>query len=84
MNLEQFISKINTRQDLISFVKALKKDLKENPNEWENHSLEHYLDSIAGWLEDMDGYYKNLGQAVPNSKDWKLFADILLAGKSYE
>ena len=37
------------------------------PEEWENRDLPSYLEAIAAWVDDMDGYYRNLGEDSPTS-----------------
>jgi hypothetical protein len=59
-------------------------DLKNNPVYWENRNLESYLEAIADWTEDMEGYYQNTNQPIPNNINWKVFADILIAASMYE
>jgi hypothetical protein len=61
----------------------LVKDLKENPEHWENDTLERFLDAIAAWVEDMDGYYQNLNKPIP-VVEWDIFGQILLAARIYE
>lgn len=75
---------IQSREDFIAFVRGLSKDLKENPQSWENDNLERFLEALGAWVEDMDGYYRNQGKSVPQQLDWKTFADMLMAAKMYE
>ncbi len=80
-------SKINSREDLISLLKEMALDLKENPDEWGNGNLEDFLGAMAGWIEDMDGYYDNLEiskEVDLDSFKWRVVADILLAARIYE
>ena len=67
----------------MGFVKALSNDLRENPATWENGSLDRFLEAIAAWVKDMDGYYASQRKLVPDP-DWKVVADILMAAKMYE
>ncbi|MEQ9861123.1 hypothetical protein OI450_03590 [Pectobacterium cacticida] len=75
---------ISSKDDLVKLISALAKDFKENPDEWENKDLPSYLEAIASWIEDMDGYYENTNQPIPKDTNWKVFADILMAAKVYE
>ena len=84
MTLAEQNNSIRSREDFVAFVKALSKDLQENPATWENASLERFLDSIAAWVEDMDGYYLSRQKPVPDQPDWKVVGDILMAAKMYE
>ncbi|WP_455342767.1 DUF7660 family protein [Ralstonia mojiangensis] len=69
---------------MADFIVALVKDLQESGREWENVSLDRFLSAIEAWIRDMDGYYKNMGQPVPDTPTWKTFADILFVARIYE
>ena len=44
-----------------------------------------YVQAAAAWIEDSDGFYKNIGEARDtNEADWQLFADVLAAALVYE
>ena len=75
---------VSSKDGLVKLIVALAKDLKYNPDEWENKDLSSYLEAIASWIEDMDGYYENTNQPLPKDTNWKVFADILMAAKVYE
>ena len=57
MDLVGQLEDIQTREDLVAFVRALLADLVENADkaEWENPTLERYLEALAAWTEDLDG-----------------------------
>ncbi|CCB90253.1 DUF7660 family protein [Simkania negevensis] len=78
------MKKIRTKQDFISFLKDLRKDYIENCSTWENKDIESFLEAMAAWLEDMDGFYANQGLPVPEKPDWRVFADIFMGAKLYE
>jgi hypothetical protein len=83
-SLNEQVYAIRSREDLISFVRALHRNLEESPDEWENIDLGSYLDALAAWIEDMDGYYQNRGEPVPEQPNWMVLGHILLAAKVYE
>lgn len=78
------IEQINSKEAFVGFVESLVSDLKNNPDGWANKTLSEYLESIANWTGDMDGYYQNNGLPVSENVDWRMFANILLAAKMYE
>jgi len=78
------LEQIRTRQDFVGFLGALIHDLKTNPQDWENPGLDRYLDAAMSWTEDMDGYYMNIGEPMPQDINWKVFAEILAAAVIYE
>ena len=84
MTLAEHINSIRLREDFVGFAKALSKDLHDNPESWENATLERFLEAVGPWVEDMDGYYINQGKPVPLQPDWKVMGDILMAAKMYE
>lgn len=75
---------IKTKEDFIRFVYSLQNELKTKPAEWENQTLDSYLGAIASWIRDMNGYYVNTGNPVPEDINWAVFADILKAASIYE
>ena len=84
MNASDPIDAIQSREEFIAFMRDLSKDFRNNNVTWENDTLERYLDALAAWAEDMDGYYKNRGEATPVDINWKFISQLLLAAKYYE
>lgn len=74
-----------TKQEFILFIENFRTDFIENKEQWENKSIEDYLEAISRYTEDIDGYYKNTNQDINLEKlDWKVFADILKGSSMYE
>ncbi len=69
---------IFSREDFASFVRALLLELQAGGKGWEDTDLPRFLDALAAWVEDMDGYYANRNEPVPTA-DWRTFARMLLA-----
>jgi hypothetical protein len=84
MDLYKEIENIATKEDFLRFMELLIDNFRNNPDDWENKSLENYLESIQSWVEDMDGYYKNNNIQTPESISWNFFANVLYAAKIYE
>jgi hypothetical protein len=82
VTLSEQAQKVKTREDLAAFVRALHKDLAAG--EWENKDLGSYLEGLAGFVGDLEGWFKNKNQKPPAQPDWKLLAEILLAATMYE
>ena len=78
------IKKIQTKKDFISFLRSLRKDYLKNTSSWENRDIGTFLEAMASWVEDMNGFYINQGLPIPAKPNWKVFADILMGGKIYE
>jgi hypothetical protein len=84
MEVYELVKKVESKDDFIRFLDALRNDLKSNPNEWENNDLNSYLNAMKAWTVDMEGYFKNQGIELPVSIPWNVFANVLLAAKMYE
>lgn len=84
MELHEKVTGIKSKADLVAFVQALCADLQANPEAWENVTLDRYLQALASWIEDSDGYYNNQGRPIPTTPSWRDVADMLMAAKIYE
>lgn len=83
MNLNERAISVVSRRDFVDFVRLLEHDRRTCGAQWESQSIEDYMESIAAWVEDMDGGSCDQEQlsCLPS---WQLFARILLAAKYYE
>lgn len=77
------LKEITSRKDLAEFVRELSKDYKNNPASWENHTIESYLEALSGWIEDMEGVFKNMNQTAPATPEWRTIARMLRAASIY-
>ena len=75
-------SQIRTREDLALFLASLARSTKDAPERWENNTLGSFLDALAAWTEDMDGYFTNRGEEVPEQPSWALIGQMLLAARA--
>lgn len=50
---------------------------------WSNPMLHEYLDALAGWIEDSEGYYLN-NRRTPPQNGWEVINDALRAATTYE
>lgn len=82
--LHDQIKDVDSKERLADFVAALLRDLESNRKEWENVTLESFLEAMESWVRSMDNYYKNTGEPIPDTPTWRTFADILLAARVYE
>lgn len=74
-----------TKKEFTQFIDNLRADFIENKEQWENKTIEDYLEAVSRYIEDIDGYYKNTNQEIDLEKvDWKVFADILKGSSMYE
>jgi hypothetical protein len=82
MNIE--VNNINSKEDLINFIKLLIKDFDDNSDEWENQTIVDYLNAMRNWINDMNGYYENHKIPIPKDINWNFIANVLYASKIYE
>lgn len=77
--------RIQTRDELIAYISEVIRDHAADGGQWENADIPSFLEAMASWLEDCDGYYQNNGgQRDVNVADWQIFADALAAARVYE
>ncbi len=85
IDIFEFSKNIKTKKDFEEFLKLLVKEYKMSPGEWENNTLESYLEALQFYTQDIEGYYSNMNISFdPNNPTWKNFADILLGAIVYE
>jgi hypothetical protein len=75
--IEDVLNEEGSLGDVIATLEALRIDLKERPDSWENPSLERYLEAMQAWLSAFSG---RLG----DKPSWKLISEMLEAAKIYE
>lgn len=75
------IETIHTKNDLSEFLTYL---ISTEPTTWDNSDLTNFLEAMAAFLIDMNGYYQNLDMETPATPTWKDFAQIIFAATSYE
>jgi hypothetical protein len=76
---------VNSRADFVEFAKALLENFDEHPEEWDNASPKEFLQGLVGFVDNIEGYYQNIGMKLDlENPSWRVFADILLAARVYE
>ncbi|MCS6863482.1 MAG: hypothetical protein NZS48_00195 [Gemmata sp.] len=74
-----------SKQDFLELLSLLREDFRVNSNQWENTTLESYLEAMEAWAAQMEQYYASRGVSVdPDRPGWRVFVDILLAARVYE
>jgi hypothetical protein len=69
------------RSRVVSILKELAGEWEAGPPpDWENDTVPAYLEAMAAWLDDSDGYYGRF----PPKDPWVYFGDALRAGALYE
>ena len=75
---------VETREDLVVFIKQMELEIANKECNWENTTLENYLEAMSGFVNDMNGLYINLNINIKNEPMWRVFARILQAATIYE
>jgi hypothetical protein len=83
-DITQRVGEVRSRHDLAAFVNFLARDLQQHGGDWENNNLPDFLQAMAAWIDDMDGYYTNVGKPMPEQPTWQTIAEILAASRILE
>lgn len=75
MSIYEVAENVKTRKDFEEFLKLLKTNYLNVKKEWDNDTLESFLEGLYGYNYDSD---------VEEKASWKLFAEMLLASRVYE
>lgn len=74
-----------SRDDLIEHIFRLLDDHDAVGDQWQNKDIYTFLQAMAAWLDDCEGFYRNTGQPVDaRLPSWQLFADAFSAASVYE
>lgn len=74
-----------TRIQFIEFLKLFRKDLSDNNSEWENKTLEDFLEAMLAYTVDFQGYYDNKKiKTKADEATWENFKTILEGAAIYE
>lgn len=54
-----------------AFVAQLSEEYRQRGNEWENATLERFLEALSAWVETGPGWYeRHRGEALPSDGNW--------------
>lgn len=81
MELHERLDEVRDSVTFLEFAQALVKDKEANNGDWQNISIEDFLESAIAWAEDSDF---GLKQGLASSNPWQQFAIFLYCGKIYE
>ncbi|MFC9343605.1 hypothetical protein ACFT0G_31155 [Streptomyces sp. NPDC057020] len=74
----------HSREELVTFLRDLHKEFRARGHEWENDTLDNFLEALAAWVLDSPGAYRNMGEQIPPDGDWAFMARALYAATLYE
>lgn len=78
------LSQVSNNTDVALVAVRMLADLRAHPAEWENPTLERFIEALAASLEGLPGLYANRGERFPASPTWKIFAEALVMASGYE
>lgn len=78
------LGQVSSHADAARIVVQMLDDPRAHPTEWENPTLERFLDAPAGRQEGLPGLYANRGEQFPTQPTWKLLTEALVSASGYE
>jgi hypothetical protein len=75
---------LRTREDFAAFLDQLREDLMKRPEDWENPTLDRFLEAMTAWVTASPQAFRNRGKPYPENINWNFFAEVLLAARIYE
>lgn len=69
-------AQIRDHRGVSQLIEAMRADLAQHPGEWENHTLDRYLEALGAVIEAR-------GEAV-EQPTWQLVAQLLVSASGYE
>lgn len=77
--------KVTDRQSFIKFIELFREDFLNKPEEWENETVDRFLEAMSAYAADIQGYYDNMKIDINADKPTRqTFADILRGAAIYE
>nr|WP_294934856.1 hypothetical protein [uncultured Flavobacterium sp.] len=85
MDIDDGTLNVTDKTSFSEFVRELLTDLKKEDQNWENKKIEDFIEGIASYSEDINGYYQNMGSTTSaETPTWRIFAQILKGATMYE
>jgi hypothetical protein len=76
---------VESRSDFKGFLEDLAHDARTNLRSWENQDLPAFIEALAAYAEDIQGYYDAHGLRLRSDiPTFRLFADLLAGARVYE
>jgi hypothetical protein len=76
LDIEEHLERIQNFDDFIVFLQMLREDFSVNQAEWENASLERFLEGLEA--------FASATESSTSGPSWKTFAKLLLGATIYE
>lgn len=76
---------IPTREDFVAFLTRLTAECRQHGEQWENPTLERFLEALTAWVGSGPGWHEHHSQeSLPADGNWTYFAHALMAATMYE
>ena len=76
------IEEISTKKAFLAFLDELNSSFLNNSEEWENRTIDEFLNAMQSWIEDYSS--SEFNDIDWGKVDYSLLARILYMGKIYE
>jgi hypothetical protein len=78
------LAQVATPADAAEIVQRMLDDLLAHPDEWENPTLERFLDALSASLRGLPQAYANWGEEFPAAPTWRMLVQALVTASGYE
>jgi len=84
-NINDGTQNITDRKSFYEFAQDLLKEYETEGQNWEAKRIDSFIEGIASYAEDIDGYYRNMKfDTTAETPTWRIFAQILKGATVYE
>lgn len=78
------LSAVSSNNDVANVIHRMLADLLAHPDEWENATLNRFLEALSASWNDIPGLYLNRGEEFPEAPTWEMVAEALVMASGYE
>ena len=84
MNSYEAAANVSSKDEFLIFVAQFLQAYRQRPDS--DPAVGNYIESMSAWVEDMEGFYLNVGLPMPSlvGEGWRLLASVIAAGTIYE
>ena len=81
---DETTSPADGRLALVAQLLAMRSELRDQPETWENADLESFLEALGAWIQDAPGAFAERGEVIPDPPGWDVLAQALQAARIYD
>lgn len=78
------LATVKSYADVARLVGLMREDLVAHPDEWENPTLERFLDALAAILDSIPHNKQSYSPETLTGPAWQLIANVLIGASGYE